>query len=442
MADTDASRRGRLEYSGKHILAPMVRMGTLPFRSLCLDYGADIVYSEEIVDIKFLQSKRTVNTALNTVDYTIPKELIFRTHPCEHSSVVLQIGTSNSDQAVQVARMVENDIAGLDINMGCPKDYSVRGGMGAALLKTPDVAEDILRRIRAEFKKPLTCKIRLFHNMQDSVNFAKRMEATGIEAIAVHGRTKEERPSHKNNSAAIRAIAQAVSIPVIANGGSSDIRCYNDLEKFRLECGASSVMVARSVQTNPSIFRREGLLSREQMISDFLRKSIDFDIPFRNAKYGVQHLFGDTSTEFGQTFLATRDYPDMCEVFGFEDYYAQKHVSTPEKDRLVVEKKSCSLKRDREEDIVVEEVDYNPISKKLKKALNTFTPKSILLEHCKKHSIAPAQYSFTSTGKTFCGSVLVMGKTFISTVPHRTKKDAEQAATVVALRHIMPEFSL
>ncbi|KAL8437966.1 hypothetical protein ACSSS7_000536 [Eimeria intestinalis] len=80
------------------------------------------------------------------------------------------------------------DIAAVDVNMGCPKSFSVKGGMGAALLSTPDVAMDILKTLRRNVSCPVTCKIRLLDTMEETVDFARKCESTGIAAIAVHAR--------------------------------------------------------------------------------------------------------------------------------------------------------------------------------------------------------------------------------------------------------------
>ncbi|XP_059986529.1 tRNA-dihydrouridine(20) synthase [NAD(P)+]-like isoform X4 [Lagenorhynchus albirostris] len=204
-------------YHNKLILAPMVRVGTLPMRLLALDYGADIVYCEELIDLKMLQCKRVVNEALSTVDFVAPDDrVVFRTCEREQSRVVFQMGTSDAERALAVARLVENDVAGIDVNMGCPKEYSTKGGMGAALLSDPDKIEKILSTLVKGTQRPVTCKIRILPSLEDTLSLVKRIERTGIAAIAVHGRKREERPQHPVSCEAIKAVAETLSIPVIA----------------------------------------------------------------------------------------------------------------------------------------------------------------------------------------------------------------------------------
>uniref|UniRef100_A0A7J7SB13 tRNA-dihydrouridine(20) synthase [NAD(P)+]-like n=1 Tax=Myotis myotis TaxID=51298 RepID=A0A7J7SB13_MYOMY len=274
-------------YHNKLILAPMVRVGTLPMRLLALDYGADIVYCEELIDLKMLQCKRVVNEVLSTVDFVAPDDrVVFRTCQREQSRVVFQMGTSDAERALAVARLVENDVAGIDVNMGCPKEYSTKGGMGAALLSDPDKIEKILSTLVKGTSRPVTCKIRILPSLEDTLNLVKRIERTGIAAIAVHGRKREERPQHPVSCETIKAIAETLSIPVIANGGSHDhIQDYLDIEDFRQATAASSVMVARAAMWNPSIFLKEGLRPLEEVMQKYIRYAVQYDNHYTNTKH-------------------------------------------------------------------------------------------------------------------------------------------------------------
>lgn len=99
---------------------------------------------------------------LGTVDYIDEHDghIVFRTCALEKDKVVLQLGTASAERALRIAKMVENDVAGIDINMGCPKEFSIKGGMGAALLSDPDRAKNILKTLVENIKIPVTCKIR------------------------------------------------------------------------------------------------------------------------------------------------------------------------------------------------------------------------------------------------------------------------------------------
>lgn len=106
-------------------------------------------------------------------------------------------------------------MAAIDINMGCPKEFSLKGGMGAALLTQPEKAKEILTTLVQNVKVPITCKIRVFEDVDKTLELVKTLASSGISAIAVHGRTRTERPQHLNRNSTIRKIAEALDIPVI-----------------------------------------------------------------------------------------------------------------------------------------------------------------------------------------------------------------------------------
>lgn len=99
---------------------------------------------------------------LETIDYINPLDgnVVFRTCSKEKDSLVLQLGTSDAERALAVGKLVQNDVSGLDINMGCPKEFSIKGGMGAALLTQADKATQILKSLVDNLNIGITCKIR------------------------------------------------------------------------------------------------------------------------------------------------------------------------------------------------------------------------------------------------------------------------------------------
>ncbi|RVE49827.1 hypothetical protein evm_005557 [Chilo suppressalis] len=207
-----------ISYENKIILAPMVRIGTLPMRLLALRYGADIVYTEELIDWKFLRSKRRYNSILRTVDYVDQTDgtIVFRTCAEEKEKVVLQLGTADASRAIKVAQLVQNDVAAIDINMGCPKEFSIKGGMGVALLAQPDKAFNILSTLVNNLSIPVTCKIRILSTQEETVKVVNKLVSSGIKAIGIHGRTRDERPQHAVHTDVIKYVAERISIPVIA----------------------------------------------------------------------------------------------------------------------------------------------------------------------------------------------------------------------------------
>ncbi|XP_068656512.1 uncharacterized protein [Aristolochia californica] len=278
-----------MEYENKHVLAPMVRVGTLPFRLLAAEYGADITYGEEIIDHKMLKCERKINESLGTTDFLEKgtAALVFRTCAKERSRVVFQLGTSDAVRALTAAQMVFKDVAAIDINMGCPKSFSISGGMGAALLSKPELIHDILTTLRRNLDTPVTCKIRLLKSPQDTVELARRIEKTGVSALAVHGRKIADRPRDPAKWDEIADIVAALSIPVIANG---DVFEYDDFQRIKSATGASSVMVARGALWNASMFSAKGILPWEDVRREYVRKSVLWDNDLRSTKQTLKEM--------------------------------------------------------------------------------------------------------------------------------------------------------
>lgn len=277
-----ACRNPRL-YAGKVILAPMVRVGTLPMRLLALHSGADLVYSPEIVDRAIIGSHRLVNESSGTVDYVKDGRLIFQTHGFERSRLVFQLGTADPELALQAALTVESDVAAFDLNCGCPKRFSLQAGMGAALLKTPDRLVSILERLISGTRRPVSAKIRLFlpdrpagaPHLDDTHALLRRIINTGVSAVTIHARDPAERseqhPAHWDLFMQLAATVRDANIQqygdnvaqhatLVLNGdiGLKTQCSYAEnwpLRRVLHESGASSIMSARAAQWNPLLLR-------------------------------------------------------------------------------------------------------------------------------------------------------------------------------------------
>ncbi|XP_049720193.1 tRNA-dihydrouridine(20) synthase [NAD(P)+]-like isoform X4 [Elephas maximus indicus] len=407
-------------YHNKLILAPMVRVGTLPMRLLALDYGADIVYCEELIDLKMLQCKRVVNEVLSTVDFVAPDDrVVFRTCAREQSRVVFQLGTSDAERALAVARLVENDVAGIDVNMGCPKEYSTK----------------ILSTLVKGTCRPVTCKIRILPSLEDTLSLVKRIERTGIAAIAVHGRKREQRPQHPVSCEAIKAIAETLSIPVIANGGSHDhIQGYLDIEDFRQTTAASSVMVARAAMWNPSIFLKEGLRPLEEVMQKYIRYAVQYDNHYTNTKYCLcQMLREQLESPQGRLLHAAQSSQEICEAFGLGAFYEEttRELHARRDELLARTPEEASEPAEDTSGVIKIAVKFD------RRAYpSQITPKMCLLEWCRREKLAQPVYETVQRplDRLFCSVVTVAEQKYQSTLWDKSKKLAEQAAAIVCLR--------
>jgi len=155
--------------------------------------------------------------------------------------------------------------------MGCPKAFSLQGGMGAALLRQKEKAVDILTTLVKNIPRPITCKIRILETLEGTLDLVRALTSTGISAIGVHARFTAERPRDSPHYDFVPEIVKISPVPVIANGASGDIRAYQDVLDLRNRCTTTSIMLARAAELNPSIFRKEGLISSSEVVQAYLK---------------------------------------------------------------------------------------------------------------------------------------------------------------------------
>jgi tRNA-dihydrouridine synthase 2 len=286
-------------YYNKAILAPMVRMNTLPLRLLARAMGADVLYSEELIAQKLKKCQRIENKQLNCIQFlnnssgnnidrsnNDNQQVIFSTYSNE--PVVLQLGVSNSVDAIECGNIIANDVKAIDINCGCPKHFSLQGGMGAALLSKPVILADILSSLKRNFNVAITCKIRLLDDLKDTVELIRRIESCGVAAIGIHARRIIDRPRHKALAELVPGVIDNLSVPIIYNG---DIFYNHEIEPYKARSKAHSVMIARGAQWNASIFNTtQAMLPVWDIVNSYLNYSDLYNHGFSNTKYCVLEM--------------------------------------------------------------------------------------------------------------------------------------------------------
>ena len=234
---------GPFSFDAPVFLAPMAGVTDTAYRIIAHDMGCPLCYAEMVSSqgIHF-KNERTLS--------------MLASEPAERP-LAMQIFAATPEMAAEAAAYVEElgtaDI--LDFNMGCPAPKIVKNGEGSALMRDPERATAILTAVRKAVKMPFTVKMRIGWD-ESSINvvdLAKRAEAAGVDAITVHGRTREQFYRGHADWEKIGEVRRAVSIPVIANG---DVRTYDDLDRIREVTGCEAVMVGRAAQGNPWIFRQ------------------------------------------------------------------------------------------------------------------------------------------------------------------------------------------
>lgn len=234
---------GSVTLPNQLILAPMAGVTDLAFRQICREHGAGLTVTE-------MASAK----ALEYGDKKTPR--LLRLAPGEHPASAQIFGSDPACMARSAVRALE--LSGcdiIDINMGCPAPKIVGNGDGSALMKSPDLAARIVAAVKQAVPVPVTVKFRMGWDAQsvNCVEFARLCEQAGADMVAVHGRTRSQQYSGTANWDIIRAVKEAVSIPVAANG---DVFAPQDVPRILAHTGADFVMIGRGSLGDPWIFER------------------------------------------------------------------------------------------------------------------------------------------------------------------------------------------
>lgn len=334
-----------VDYRGKIVLAPMVRSGECPSRLLALKYGADLVWGPETIDKALIGTTRRENPGTKTIDFTRlssngskalavnsdqRESVIYRLHPeREGRKLIYQIGTSHPETAVQAAKLIAPDVAGIDVNAGCPKPFSTLGGMGAALLKTPEKLCSILTALVKEVGEPneigISVKIRILETPDATEALVRRLCATGITGLTVHCRTTPMRPRERAIRDQLKMIADLCREAGVACLMNGDVSSREEALDLISEYGVDGAMIASAAETNPSVFRPDsegGRAPWEEVVRSYVQTALEVENRWGNTKYLLGQMIPGKQAAY-KAMTGTKSYSELVKALGWGEEFGQ-----------------------------------------------------------------------------------------------------------------------
>ncbi|KAB2036779.1 hypothetical protein ES319_D03G026000v1 [Gossypium barbadense] len=277
----------------KLIVAPMVDNSELPFRMLCRKYGAEAAYTPMLHSRIFNE-----NPKYRSEEFTTCKE---------DRPLFVQFCANDPDILLEAARRVESHCDYVDINLGCPQRIARRGYYGAFLMDNLPLVKSLVEKLALNLNVPVSCKIRVFPKLEDTLKYAKMLEDAGCSLLAVHGRTRDEKDGKKFRADwnAIKAVKNELRIPVLANG---NIRHMDDVRNCLEETGADGVLSAETLLENPALFAGfrtsnwvadnekdsiDGKLDQADLVVQYLKLCEKYPVPWRMIRSHVHKMLGD-----------------------------------------------------------------------------------------------------------------------------------------------------
>uniref|UniRef100_A0A8C5Q6B6 tRNA-dihydrouridine(16/17) synthase [NAD(P)(+)]-like n=1 Tax=Leptobrachium leishanense TaxID=445787 RepID=A0A8C5Q6B6_9ANUR len=371
----------------RYVVAPMVDQSELAWRILSRRHGAQLCYTPMLHAQVFLR------------DANYRRENLYCELCPEDRPLIVQFCANDPEVFVQAALLAQDYCDAIDLNLGCPQMIAKRGHYGAYLQEEWGLLEKIIQLAHTRLSVPITCKIRVFPEIDKTVEYAKILEKAGCQLLTVHGRTKEQKGLLTGVASweHIKAVRNAVKIPVFANG---NIQYLSDAERCLQETGVQGVMSAEGNLHNPALFEGKDPLVWE-MAEEYLELVQRFPCPLSFIRahlfklwHHTLHVYQDLRDDLAKAknlqgliainqALKSKCQADRLKVgenkitgdLPFPHWVCQPYVRPPPKD--VAKEESGGLRKralNDEEDGSAENLSKNKQKKKLRHPNKCFDP--------------------------------------------------------------------
>lgn len=276
---------GNVDFKGETILAPMAGVTDKAFRLICKSLDCGLVYTEMVSAKALSYNDKKTKEIMDIAPKERPTALqIFGSDPDNLGKIAYELNEHN------------NDI--LDINFGCPAPKIVKNGDGSKLLTNIELSRKIITNVVKNSDKPVTVKIRTGwdENSINAVEFSKMAESCKIDALAIHGRTRNQFYSGKADWDVIKEVKDNLEIPVIANG---DVFSLKDAIKLKEKTNCDGIMIGRGARGNPWLFKKinkyfeTGKIIKDPTLSqklDVLEKQFDLMAKFKGKRTSLLQI--------------------------------------------------------------------------------------------------------------------------------------------------------